>query len=469
MSEPETDDSKIQNLLQRIREKSSQGEYVYRGESQQYDKISSTLYRRYAEKIDAEYFDILIAQKEMLEQVKAYTDFTDETDVLTELQHYGGKTNLIDFTTDYLTALFFACDGSPEKAGRIILLNKKSNQGTISSPKKNQNNRVISQKSIFFQSPKGYLDEKDSAVEIISIPKEMKQPVLNYLRKYHGITTHTIYNDLFGYIQNQEKHQTAYTEFYIGLTSYKKGKYEEAIKHYDRAIDLNPQSANAYNNRGNAKRALGRHRDAIADYDQAIDLNPQPANAYNNRGNAKCALGRHRDAIADYDQAILIYPHFAEAYNNRGNAKCALGRHRDSIADYDQAISINSQYAEAYCNRGNAKVALGRHRDAIADYDQAISINSQYAEAYYNRGIAKVALGQHHDAITDYDQAILIHPHFVKAYCNRGNIYKAIGEYEKARADLQRAFELATEQGNQALAQDAQRLLGELPPAGGED
>ena len=34
-------------------------------------------------------------------------------EILTELQHYGGKTNLIDFTTDYLIALFFACDGSP--------------------------------------------------------------------------------------------------------------------------------------------------------------------------------------------------------------------------------------------------------------------------------------------------------------------------------------------------------------------
>ena len=189
----------------------------------------------------------------MLEQVKAYTDFTDETDVLTELQHYGGKTNLIDFTTDYLIALFFACDGSPNKEGRVILLNKKSNQGRISSPKKNLNNRVISQKSIFFQSPKGYLDEEDSTVEIISIPQEMKQPVLDYLRKYHDIAMHTIYNDIFGYIQNQEKHQFAYTEFYIGLTFQDQGKHEEAIKHYDEAIRSKPQDADAYNNRGNAK------------------------------------------------------------------------------------------------------------------------------------------------------------------------------------------------------------------------
>ena len=55
------------------------------------------------------------------------------------------------------------------------------------------------------------------------------------------------------------------------------------------------------------------------------------------------------------------------------------------------------------------------------------------------------------------------------AYYNRGIAHKVIGEYEKARTDFQRALELATEQGHEALAQDAQRLLDELPPASGED
>ena len=506
MSEPETDDSKVQNLLQSIREKSSQGEYVYRGEPEQYDKIASTLYRKYAKNIQAEKFDIQIAQQEMLKQVKEYTDFTDETDVLTELQHYGGKTNLIDFTTDYLIALFFACDGSPNKDGRVedgrvILLNKNSNQGTISSPKKNLNNRVISQKSIFFQSSKGYLDEKDYAV--IQIPKEMKQPLLDYLRKYHGITTNTIYNDLFGYIQNQEKHQGAYTEFYIGLTSHKKGKYEDAIKHYDETIRINPQHAATYNNRGNAKHALDRHEEAIADYTNAIHLNPQYADVYNNRGTAKSALGRHEEAIADYNEAIRLNPQLAEAYYNRGDAKSALGRHEEAIADYNEAIRLNPQYADAYNNRGTAKSALGKHEEAIADYDQAIRLNPQYykaycnrgitkgvlgrhkeviadcddairlnpqlAEAYYNRGTAKITLGRHKEAIRDFSETIRLNPQDAEAYTNRGNANKEIGEYENARADLQRAFELATEQDNPELARAAQALLNQIPPADGKD
>ena len=442
MSEPETDDSMIQNLLQRIRERSSQGEYVYRGEPEQYDKIASTLYRKYKDEIQAKEFDIQIAQEEMLEQVKAYTDFTDETDMLTELQHYGGKTNLIDFTTDYLIALFFACDGSANENGRIILLNKNSNQGKITSPKKNQNNRVISQKSIFFQSPKGYLDEKDSAVEVISIPSEMKQPFLEYLRKYHGITTHAIYSDIFGYIQNQEKHQTAYTEFYIGLTFQEKGKYEEAIEHYNEATRINPQDATAYNNRGVAKGELGRPEEAIADCNEAIRINPQYALPYNNRGTAKLALGWHHDAIADCDRAIHINPQYADAYYNRGTAKVALGRQEEAITDHNEAIRINPQHAAAYTNRGTAKDALGRHHEAIVDYDQAIRLNPQYAVVYYNRGNAKVALGRHEEAIADYDQAIRLNPQFAETYYNRGAAKSALRRYEEAIADYDEAIRI---------------------------
>ena len=464
MNNPESDDSRTQNLFQSIREKSSQGEYIYRGEPEQYDKISSTLYRKYKDQIQAEQFDILIAQQEMLEQVKAYTDFTDETDVLTELQHYGGKTNLIDFTFDYLTALFFACDSSPDKDGRVILLNKNSNQGKMTSPKKNLNDRIISQKSVFLQSPKGYLDEEDSAVEIVSVPQALKQPVLDYLRKCHGITTHTIYNDIFGYIQNQAKHQIAYAEFYIGLTSYKKGKYEEAVKHYDQAIRINPQNGTTYTNRGAARDSLGQHNDAIADYDQAIRLNQQDATAYYNRGNAKGKLDRHDEAIADFDQSIRLNPQVSETYNNRGTAKAKLGRHAAAIADFDQAIRMNPHDAAAYFNRGNAKGALGRHDEALADLDQAIRMNPHDAKAYYNRGNAKGALGRPDEAIVAFDKAVRIDLELTEAYYGRGVACKEIGAYERARAGLQRALELATEQGNQELAQKARRLMDELPP-----
>ena len=80
------------------------------------------------------------------------TDETIDFEILTEIQHYGGKTNLIDFTTDYLIALFFACDGHHEKKGRIILQRTEKIQDIIERPR-NPRHRIIAQKSVFVRPP----------------------------------------------------------------------------------------------------------------------------------------------------------------------------------------------------------------------------------------------------------------------------------------------------------------------------
>ena len=452
--------SEFQEVIQEILEKSSKGDYIYRGEPEHFSNISSTLYRQYEEEIDTEHFDIEIAQKEMLETVKEYTAFTDHTDILTELQHYGGKTNLIDFTTDYLIALFFACDSSYDRDGRLILLDNASRPDQIKSPKKNQNNRVISQKSVFVQSPSGYIE--DNEVVIVSIHKELKQSAMDYLKKYHGITTETIYNDMMGYIQNQQKHKTAYTEFFIGITNFSKGCYQNAIAHYDETIRLNPSVISTYKNRGSAKAQLGRHEEAIADYNVAIDFYPRDALAYYIRGNSKFFLGWHDEAIADFDEALNVNPELAEAYSNRGTAKAQLDRYEEAITDLDRAININPELAEAYVSRGSAKALHSRCEDAIADLNKAISIDPGNAEAYLSRGAAKFMLGRHEDAIADYEKVIRINPEHAGAYQNRGKAKKSLQQYAAAKEDFKQAQTLALEQGPTELLQVINQELEDL-------
>ena len=55
-------------------------------------------------------------------------------------------------------------------------------------------------------------------------------------------------------------------------------------------------------------------------------LKPDYAEAYNNRGVAKRKLGQYEAAVADYDEAIRLKPDFAEAYSNRGHTKQKLAR-----------------------------------------------------------------------------------------------------------------------------------------------
>ncbi|WP_139458623.1 tetratricopeptide repeat protein, partial [Bathymodiolus thermophilus thioautotrophic gill symbiont] len=87
--------------------------------------------------------------------------------------------------------------------------------------------------------------------------------------------------------------------------------YDRQIEVYTQIIELDPENANVFNNRGNAYSKLKNYEKAIENYNQAIKLKPDHANSFYNRGNVYSDLKRHKKAIEDYDQAIKLKPEYA--------------------------------------------------------------------------------------------------------------------------------------------------------------
>jgi tetratricopeptide (TPR) repeat protein len=197
------------------------------------------------------------------------------------------------------------------------------------------------------------------------------------------------------------------------------------------------------------------YKGAIDDWTQAININPNYAGAYNNRGITRSELGDNQSAIDDFTQAININPNCADAYCNRGNAHSELGDNQSAIDDFTQAININPNCADAYCNRGNAHSELGDNQSAIDDYTQAININPNYAAAYQNRGNARYELGDKQGAIDDYTQATKIHPNDADGYYNRGGQHLFLGNRQSAIDDYQKAADIYKKEGNETKYRDA--------------
>ncbi len=157
---------------------------------------------------------------------------------------------------------------------------------------------------------------------------------------------------------------------------------EDALLAYDNAINLKPDNAIFYNNRGATKSLLEQYESAISDFDEAIHLNPEYMEAYYNRGRAKDVLNNHEEAISDYNEALHLKPDYAEAYNYRGIAKCALEQHEAAITDFNEGIRLKPEDAHAYFIRGHAKDMLGYYEAAISDFDECIKREPNCAQAY---------------------------------------------------------------------------------------
>ena len=449
MNTQQPDDlNRVLEKICEIAEKSTGGDYVYRGEPKCYPKVSSTLYREYEKEIDEESFEIDVVQEEILGEARKYTRETaHDLEILTELQHHGGKTNLIDFTTDYLIALFFSCDGEHDKAGRVILLEKESDDYEVEKPPKTIN-RVESQKSIFVQASEGFVEPD----EVVTVPKGLKQAMLNYLRKHHDISTETIYNDLHGFITKRSIHESAYTLFYKGLTCQDRGNsaktraekqvlYDKAVGHYTEALEQKPDFALIYNNRGVVYYSKGEYSLALQDYHTAIELDPSNAAPYHNNGNLCLNKGEIDLAIKFCNVAISLDSELADAYVSRGNAYRRKGKYDEAFQDYQTALELNPNSAETYTNLGLAYIAKDEVGLAIQNCNKSIELDPELADAYYARALVYDNAGETEKSIIDSSKAIELAPDDYKGYCLRGRTHSAKGDFDLALRDYSTAIQ----------------------------
>lgn len=372
----DTEKQKILKIIDEIVEKSTgRNHYIYRGEPKEYDQVASSLYRHVPRYRNMN-FNMEDLQQQILDEAKEYVfekNIKDD-ELLTEIQHFGGATNLIDFTEDYLIALFFACDGYPNEPGRVILLAEKSTDYKIIKPSKTIN-RVAFQKSILVESPTGFI--KTYPNRLVTIPPDLKQPMLNYLQKHHGISHKTIYNDLQGFIRH-----SAYAEVSSGFHYQKlainakcwedqKQLFNEAIFHYTEATRINPNWIAAYYNRG-----------------RAYLLQKQAFNKAHPNHRRNCTETDMLDkAIEDLDKTIKLSSDHAAAYCNRGLAHSlhfTEESYERAIEDYNTAIDLNPDLYNAYCNRGEVYLHLKNWEQAIKDLKEAQKMGKDISESFYN-------------------------------------------------------------------------------------
>jgi tetratricopeptide (TPR) repeat protein len=99
-----------------------------------------------------------------------------------------------------------------------------------------------------------------------------------------------------------------------GTTYSKKGNYEEAIREYDKAIEVNPSYTVAYYNRSVAYTKTGQYDRAINDCNKVLQLDPKHANSYYTRGVSYWHLGSKNQAIKDLQAAANLKHKAAQNY-----------------------------------------------------------------------------------------------------------------------------------------------------------
>ncbi len=152
----------------------------------------------------------------------------------------------------------------------------------------------------------------------------------------------------------------------------------------------------------------------IADCNKAIELKPDYAKAYDARGFANYKVGKIDQGIADYGKSIELDPGDAEAYYHRGLVYYEQKQWDLALPDFSKSIELDPNGVQVYYYRGTIYSTKEQWDLAIADLSKVAASASiawpepsqELAKAYYQRGVDYLEKGEREKAITDLQKAI---------------------------------------------------------------
>jgi tetratricopeptide (TPR) repeat protein len=127
----------------------------------------------------------------------------------------------------------------------------------------------------------------------------------------------------------------------LGITLQKQGRLEEALKVFEKAIQLGPDNAEVWRRMGDLLVQQERHDQALVSFEHALKLNPNHAPTLRGRAQTLFKLKRMEESLAEGKQAYLIDPDDADTCNNIAAALLSLGRDEEALEWLDKALALH--------------------------------------------------------------------------------------------------------------------------------
>jgi tetratricopeptide (TPR) repeat protein len=150
---------------------------------------------------------------------------------------------------------------------------------------------------------------------------------------------------------------------------------------------------------------------AIELYDQAIQANPGSVLAWNNKGYALNQLGKFEEAMPVLIQAIQLDRTLVIALNNLGDSLQGLGKHEEAIVTYNESLKLETDDYSAWCGIGTSLYHLQQFEKAIEVTDNLIHLNSEDSCCWwYVKAVCQFHMGYTQPALESLKEAVRLNP-----------------------------------------------------------
>ena len=234
----------------------------------------------------------------------------------------------------------------------------------------------------------------------------------------------------------KNKRSNAERYYSQGLAQLSRDDYARALPYFEKAVEADPNYAEAWYQAGFCYGLLGRHNDALKASRQAARLRPEWAETFVNIGASSFALGQYKDAADAYRQAIKIDDDNPETQYAYGLTLGKLNRTDEEILAYKRAVALKPDHAGAIEKLGIAYFKQKRYGDSAAAFEQLRTYKPD-ASTFNYLGESFFELGKTEDSVDAFNNAVAYNPDFDRARFNLGRAYVKLGNRDMAQVQYE--------------------------------
>merc|ERR1712137_1224788 len=243
-----------------------------------------------------------------------------------------------------------------------------------------------------------------------------------------------------------------------GNQAYKNKKFDEAIQHYEKAIELNPNEMTFLTNKAAAYMESGKFDECIAACEKAVEVGRSHYAPYEQIAKAYSRIGAAYRKQGNLEKAIAAYNTSLTENRNRATQKILRDLEREK-EKRDKEAYMDPKLALEAKEKGNEAFQSGDFPKAIALYTEAIERDPTNAPFYSNRAAAYMKVADFGYAYKDCEKCIELDPTFVKAYKRKALIHNYNKDFHKAIDCYNKCLELNPEDGDAKTGLQNSRML----------
>jgi len=176
----------------------------------------------------------------------------------------------------------------------------------------------------------------------------------------------------------------AITLVFAAWTYERNTTWSNAVSLWSDVVKKSPQKVRPHNNLGNALKHQGKIEEAIVHFNKALQINPGYSKAHNNLGTALASQGKTDEAIKHFGIALYINPNYAAAHSNIGVALAGRNEIEKAIVHFRAALRLKPNKANVHSNLGAALVRQGKLQEALEHLHIALRLKPDDVQTYNN-------------------------------------------------------------------------------------